>query len=371
MLFAGTQKLQCRTICVKVHCMLKTINCYAGCGKGGVMSEKSISIIVMRDRGKSFSLRFSPTAFRVFLSVFVLVPLLLAGSIWFGLSFYTKYLAVLEESAVLKNTIEQNRQTVTRLANLEQFLQKYSPSMLGLLVPSEEVDIKSLPVIDGDKEVLMGELAANLAGSGMSFDIVGKEKAPEKIDAGTDAAKGGKQAELPARTDSSETNGTAPADGVEAMQPVSGQETVQNTEQKAVQGENDDSGSGLKESRNAVHEVSEQALQPIDLGYLEIENFSAKVAANTVRITYRLLNLGKKVPLQGEQKYYLCSEINGRLVRQELRNPTDDSFRIKNLKNVKSTASMAGLEIGQKARFVVEVAADGEIIYRQPYPLTH
>lgn len=326
------------------------------------MSEKNISIIVMRDRGKSFSLRVSPAAFKVFLSVLVLVPLLLAGSIWFGLSFYTKYIAVLEESAVLKNTIEQNRQTVTRLANLEQFLQKYSPSMLGLLVPSEEVDIKNLPVIDGDKEVLMSELAANLAGAGMSFDIVGKEDAIDSAEdeAVSQRAVQNKQEKSLGLRDSGEQDGRASADSDKAAQTDAPQQSavlVENAGKDAV-----------NESEQAMYE---QVLKPIDLGYLEIENFTAKVAANTVHITYRLLNVGKKVPLQGEQKYYLCSEINGKLVRQELKNPTDDRFRIKKLKNVKSTASMAGLETGKKIRFVVEVVSDGEIIYRQPYPLTH
>ncbi len=331
------------------------------------MSEKNISIIVMRDRGKSFSLRVSPAAFKFFLSVLVLVPLLLAGSIWFGLSFYTKYIAVLEESAVLKNTIEQNRQTVTRLANLEQFLQKYSPSMLGLLVPSEEVDIKNLPVIDGDKEVLMSELAASLAGAGMSFDIVGKEdgKNGAEDEAVLRTAAQNRQEKSSVRKDSAVQDGKAVTD--KAAQPDAPQESASETEQSAALREN----AGKDAANESAQAMYEQMLKPIDLGYLEIENFTAKAAANTVYITYRLLNAGKKVPLQGEQKYYLCSEINGKLVRQELKNPTDDRFRIKKLKNVKSTASMAGLETGKKIRFVVEVVSDGEIIYRQPYPLTH
>lgn len=320
------------------------------------MSEKSISVIVMRDRGKSFSLRFSPNTFKVFLSVFAIIPLLLAASIWFGLRYYGKYVSVLEETAVLKNTIEQNRQTVTRLANLEQFLQKYSPSMLGLLVPSEEVDIDSLPVIDGDKDVLMSELATSLAGSPMSFDIVDKENnavLPQKEQDGKHNSEF-----------ASSTAGKA-ADSKENKQA----EEVKAAEEPAETEAGAETGAAAAEQDEKVPN-SEEFVQKIDLGYVQIEDLTAKVKAKTLYINFRLLNVGKKVPIQGVHKYYISSEINGKVQRQELKNPTDSSFRIKKLKNVKSTASVMGMELGQKAQFIVDVVVDGEIVYRQFYPLT-
>ncbi len=57
------------------------------------------------------------------------------------------------------------------------------------------------------------------------------------------------------------------------------------------------------------------------------------------------------------------------MVQQELPKPTDNSFRIKNLKNVSSTASLAGIQIGQKAQLVLEIVVDGEVVFRQFYPL--
>lgn len=319
------------------------------------MSEKSIiSVIVMRDRGKSFSLRFSPNTFKVFLSVLVIIPVLLVASVWFGLLFYGKYVSVLEETVVLKNTIEQNRQIVTRLANLEQFLQKYSPSMLGLLVPSEDVGINSLPVIDGDKDVLMSELATSLAGSSMSFDIVDNEN----------------NAVTPQKEQDREQNSvfdgrdTAP-DSKENRQ----------TEETAAAGESVRTQKG-GEKKPAAAELGKQLqngekfVQKIDLGYVQIEGLSAKLTAKTLHISFRLFNVGKKVPIQGVHKYYICSEIDGKVERQELKNPTDIRFRIKRLKNVKSTASVMGMELGKKAQLVVDVVADGEVVYRQFCPIT-
>ena len=148
------------------------------------------NIIIMRDRGKSYSFRFSPATFRIIVSSLIIVPILFVVSVWFGLSTFNKYVSLLEETAAFKHTIEQHKQTVARLANLERFLQKYSPNMLGLLVPTDTVDIDALPVIDGDKNILMSDLANSIAGSPMSFDII--EKDDEKESAGK---KNGENAE--------------------------------------------------------------------------------------------------------------------------------------------------------------------------------
>lgn len=304
------------------------------------MSEKSISVIVMRDQGKSYSLRFSPNTFRVFVTAIIVIPLLLVCSIWFGLNVYNKYVAVLEETANLKNKIEQNRQTVTRLANLERFLQKYSPSMLGLLVPAENVDIENLPSMEGDKEILESELAQSLLNEQMSFDIV------------SDMGQEGKKEQK--KTDAAEEpkNGSAADASDNASENVSPQPAAE--EQTAAE--------------NA--QSADRPLQKIDLGFVGIENMTAKVAAQNLSVSYRLTNLGKKVPLQGTQKYFIYSENNGKMVLQQISDPTDDNFRIKKLKNVKSTGSVMGLNIGAKAQFVVEVVVDGQVVYRNSFTLT-
>ena len=336
------------------------------------MSEKSISVIVMRDRGKSFSLRFSPNTFRFVLFVLFVIPLLLAGSLWFGLRFYGKYVAVLEETAVLKNTIEQNRQTVTRLANLEQFLQKYSPSMLGLLVPSENVELDELPLIDGDKEMLMSELAESIAGTAMSFDIVEPQNQTADTEKGDNPQAGpaGAQESKSAGQVSDNTAKPKNADTAENSPPENGAENklAVSAEQTAHGSTQEQNGSS---AAAAVQPADQEAfVQKIDLGYVGIENLTVKLSAKTLHINFRLLNLGKKVPVQGVHRYYICSELNGKIRRQELQNPTDSTFRIKKLKNVKSTASVMGMEIGKKAQFVVDVVVDGETVFRQFSPIT-
>ncbi len=305
------------------------------------------NIIIMRDRGKSYSFRFSPATFRIIVSSLIIVPILFVVSVWFGLSTFNKYVSLLEETAAFKHTIEQHKQTVARLANLERFLQKYSPNMLGLLVPTDTVDIDALPVIDGDKNILMSDFANSIAGSPMSFDII--EKDDEKESAGE---KNGENAEqkLTAEINSQEKTMKEAEEIKEEVQSVK-EDTKKETEEITAAGE------------------ERSSLQKIDLGYVEIEALKARVAAQNVNISYRLKNLGRKAFLQGVQKYYVSSQMNGKMVQQELPKATDNSFRIKNLKNVSSTASLAGIQIGQKAQLVLEIVVDGEVVFRQFYPL--
>ena len=305
------------------------------------------NIIIMRDRGKSYSFRFSPATFRIIVSSLIIVPILFVVSVWFGLSTFNKYVSLLEETAAFKHTIEQHKQTVARLANLERFLQKYSPNMLGLLVPTDTVDIDALPVIDGDKNILMSDFANSIAGSPMSFDII--EKDDEKESAGE---KNGENAEqkLTAEINSQEKTMKEAEEIKEEVQSVK-EDTKKETEEITAAGE------------------ERPSLQKIDLGYVEIEALKARVAAQNVNISYRLTNLGRKAFLQGVQKYYVSSQMNGKMVQQELPKATDNSFRIKNLKNVSSTASLAGIQIGQKAQLVLEIVVDGEVVFRQFYPL--
>lgn len=319
-----------------------------------------ISVIIMRDRGKSHSFRFSPTTFKIAISLLIIIPLLLAVSIWFGLSSYSKYVALLEETAGLRQAIEHNKQTVTRLANLERFLQKYSPDMLGLLVPTEDVDASNLPVIDGDKAVLMGELADSLTGSQMSFDII--ENAGQEKNAAENTAEAVKEE-------------------VQAKQEETAGETVkaeEKTEENTVAAENKQEQTPETEEKQLAEQAQELAAksgqgtitQKVDLGYVEVENFHARLSSQSVDIRYQLINLGKKVQIEGRQKYYLSSQIDGKFALQELAETTDASFRIRNLKNVQSSASVAGMKIGEKAQLVVDIVIDNQVVFRQLYPLT-
>ncbi len=226
------------------------------------------NIIIMRDRGKSHSFRFSPATFRIIVSSLIIVPILFVVSVWFGLSTFNKYVSLLEETAAFKHTIEQHKQTVARLANLERFLQKYSPNMLGLLVPTDTVDIDALPVIDGDKNILMSDLANSIAGSPMSFDII--EKDDEKESAGEKSGENAEQ-KLTAEINSHEKT-MKEAEGIkEEVQSVK-EDTKKETEEITAAGE------------------EMPSLQKIDLGYVEIEALKARVAAQNVNISYRLKN---------------------------------------------------------------------------------
>lgn len=314
-----------------------------------------INIIIMRDRGYSHSFHFSPTTFKIAVSLLIIIPLLLVASIWFGLSSYSKYVTVLEETATLRQSIEHNKQTVTRLANLERFLQKYSPDMLGLLVPADDVDPAKLPVIDGDKDVLMGELAESLAGSKMSFDIIensAKENTAETVNQ---------------KNKNTETeNNAAAQEGKPDVQTTDKTETpaITETAEKAEQNTEN------QQNTETAASVQENVItQNVNSGFLEIENFHAKLTAGIIDINFQLKNLGKQAQIEGRQKYYLSSQIDGKFALQELANASNVTFKIRYLKNVHSSVSIEGMKIGEKAQIVVDVVLDDNVVFRQFYPL--
>lgn len=325
-----------------------------------------INIIFMRDRGQSHSFHFSPTTFKIALSLFVVIPILLVISVWFGLSTYSKYVAILEETASLKQSIEHNKQTVTRLANLERFLQKYSPDMLGLLVPAENIDAANLPVINGDKDALMGELAESLTGSNMSFDIIengAKEDTSEAKNLENDNQEKKEESALTA-----EATKTEAEKGVENKGDVSAEKPVEQAQaEQTPPGQTEQLAQNTQPQESAPVETS--MTQKVNLGYLEIENFHAKLMNQTVDINYQLINLGKKGQIEGRQKYYLSSQIDGKFALQELPNASNSTFRIRHLKNVDSSASVAGMKIGEKAQIVLDVIFEDQVVFRQFYPL--
>lgn len=330
-----------------------------------------ISVIIMRDRGRSHSFRFSPTTFKIALSILIIVPVLLIASIWFGLSCYSKYISVLEETAGLKQAIEHNKQTVTRLANLERFLQKYSPDMLGLLVPTEDVDSSNLPVIGGDKGVLMGELADSLTGAHMSFDIIenaGQEKSSEEQGADKTSSESAEEDAAQVQEQPAEPVKAAEAAKAEEKSESDVSAIAENTQEAGKEAAQEQAAEGKVQELAAAQEGS--ITQKVDLGYIEIGNFHARLYSQSIDIRYQLRNVGKKAQIEGRQKYYLSSQINGKFALQELSETTDSTFRIRNLKNVQSTASIAGMKIGDKAQIVVDIVMDNQVVFRQLYPLT-
>lgn len=328
--------------------------------------SSDINIIIMRDRGQSHSFHFSPTTFKIAVSLLIIIPLLLVFSIWFGLSSYSKYVAVLEETAELRQSIEHNKQTVTRLANLERFLQKYSPDMLGLLVPADDIDAANLPVIDGDKDVLMGELAKSLAGSKMSFDIIeNSTKEDSTAVNNTEEVNNTENTKPELQNTENENNAAAAEEAKTAVQEKDTErnsfETTAEQETQAAQAEN--------EQAAAVSAQESSITQNVNSGFLEIENFHAKLSAGGIDINYQLKNLGKQVQIEGRQKYYLSSQIDGKFAMQELSNASNTTFKIRNLKNVHSLVSIEGMKIGEKAQVVVDVILDDKVVFRQFYPL--
>lgn len=318
-----------------------------------------INIIIMRDRGQSHSFHFSPTTFKIAVSLLIIIPLLLVFSIWFGLSSYSKYVAVLEETAELRQSIEHNKQTVTRLANLERFLQKYSPDMLGLLVPADDIDAANLPVIDGDKDVLMGELAESLAGSKMSFDII--ENSTKEDSTAVNNTENAKP-----ELQNTENENTAAAEEKTAVQE---QDTEKSSSEITAEQETQAVQTPENEQAAAVPAQESSITQNVNYGFLEIENFHAKLSAGGIDINYQLKNLGKQVQIEGRQKYYLSSQIDGKFAMQELSNASNATFKIRNLKNVHSLVSIEGMKIGEKAQVVVDVILDDKVVFRQFYPL--
>lgn len=327
----------------------------------------NINIIIMWDRGQSHSFHFSPTTFKIALTLLIVIPILLVLSIWFGLSTYSKYVAILEDAAILKQSIEHNKQTVTRLANLERFLQKYSPDMLGLLVPAENVEMGNL--VNGEKDARMGELTESLTGSNMSFDIIENNAKEEGSEAKN--LENSSQGEAEQKTLTAENTQTEAEKTTEEKSDTSLIAEIQPEQAFAAQeGQEEQINQGLENEQSQEAAPAEASItQKVNLGYLEIENFQAKLTTQNVSIHYQLINLGKKEQIEGRQKYYLSSQIDGKFALQELSNATNFTFRIRHLKNVDSSVSVAGMKIGEKAQLVVDVILDEQVVFRQFYPL--
>ncbi len=318
-------------------------------------SEKSISVIVMRDQGRTFSLRFSPNTFRFFLSTLIIVPILLGLTIWFSLSIYQKYVTVLDEAASLKQKMEKNRQTVTRLANLERFLEKYSPNMLGLLVSNEHVALDKLPVFEGDKEFLVSEMAKRLVSDQMSFDIIDENK-----QVGKEVQKQEKENIV-----------------AEKQSDIAKKNLKEEKEKNTVLAEIAETKKELLEdlpkqtpSNETEIDKDTNIRQQVDLDVVSVEKLSAKIAANVLSVKFQLANKGKYPSLNGSQKYYISSIKNGKVDLFEISNASDMTFKIKNLKIVKSSAEVAGLNFGKNPQFMMEIIIKGETVFRKSYPLT-
>lgn len=293
------------------------------------MKSGKINLIVMKNGGQTHSWNLKPQFFYMVLGMLILIPILFILSIWLNTHLYKEYTKATKTQIELQYIVDRNTQTVARLNNLERFLRNYSPDLLGLLVSQTIIDTLTMPAIEGANETLAKELDAFTK----KTPLVATTETAEKTNA---IEKKQDEVEKPILIVAEEITPEEIANKEKITEAIS----------------------------------SEDIKQHIDLGYVTLAQVQVNVVANKLDIKYSLHNTGKTIPLLGEQQYTLINVKNGKITRTLLTTRIANQFRISNLKQVKNTAILVGIEVGKMARIQIDTVRDGTILFRETYPIS-
>ena len=296
------------------------------------MRSNKINLILMKDGGQTHKWNVNQGFLCFLVGTLIIIPILFVLSIWLNIHLYSERNNATQKHIELQYTVDRNAQTIARLSNLESFLRDHSPSLLGLLVSQSSVDMAIAPTIAGNDEKLVRELNnfIDAAGTDIKTRISVEEKNEEtKVNIGKEAIT---EANIPKTTEA--TTATSTKDVPAEELPVT------------------------------------DIQQRIDFGYVSLENVVMKLVGKDLYIQYHLQNTGKTVPLAGHQEYTLVTVKNGKVERISLTNVSDDQFRIKNLKIVKSKIPLTGIEVGKMARIQTDIVQGDKILFRETYPIS-
>lgn len=301
----------------------------------------------MKDGGQTHKWNVNPQFLYVMLGILILIPIFFILSIWLNTHLYKEYRKATQNQIELQYIVDRNAQTIVRLNNLESFLRDYSPDLLGLLVSQAAVDTVKVPTIRGANEILAKEL--NEFARKKNFDANTKTQEIEEI-----------------------TTTKNKQDKVDEPLVIASKEI--STEKTSTE--------NIAKGKTPIEAVSAEEIptdiitakdikQRIDLDYVTLTDVQIKLVANKLSIQYGLHNKGKNIPLAGKQLCTLINVKNGKILRTVLVNTSNNTFRIRNLKQVKSNAILSGLDVGKMARIQIDIVSDGRVLFRETYPINH
>ncbi len=307
----------------------------------------------MKNEGQVHRIGLSLFALRTLICLALLLPIICGLSIWLNVHYFFQNRELSNEYAKLQYIIDKNSQNIARLTNLERFLQAHSPGLLNMLVTQSDMSDLDLEGVENLKDLESQAVPSDKKDntSENPQENQGEVKTTsENVSDSTQETVG----KSDNKSDSERPNSENDANKNVLVVDAKNEDTQTNSTQMQADQEND-----------AV-----DTLQKIDLGYVNLENVKTSYNSANIFISYRLRNTGKNPMVEGVQKYTLINFEDGKFTKIVLNKATDDEFRIKNLKEVSSIIALQGYKIGSRDRLQLEIVNDGEVLFRNVYPIS-
>ncbi|BFR49725.1 hypothetical protein RVX_R27860 [Nitratidesulfovibrio sp. HK-II] len=289
-----------------------------------MMTDEKYSLLLMRDDCRVRRLRVSPLALRLLTVSLVLLPLLAAFGVWAGFSFWQANRTLVNQNQALDRDLKEARVELERLSNLESLLRSSDPEELRALLGSAALASPPAPAPakPGD---------ANGAGDGVVT-------APGQIHAPA-GAQAGEQTPLPS-DDPTQA-------GVDARVPDAASQAV----------------------AAAVADTPGEAREALSTGEARVDNVTVRHGSGKrLRINFDLTNPDPKKQLGGQALFSVVA-ADGRIQPLKVE-PDTNRFQISRFKKIVTSAPLPdGLAPADVQTLVVELEAEGRIIYREQYPV--
>lgn len=319
--------------------------------------KRSYSLIFMTDQGKTSRMRMGSGALRFFIILLISLPLLLAGTLWAGWELLQRYSALRDENASLRAQLEEQRNIITRLGSLENFLRVADPELLQrVLGPSYmETSVPAAVEESVEKDASRDGSADTLDASPKNTEDIKGDSAP-----------------------SPEENVVPEPSSAPVKQEVETEKTtsqdVSLPEEKAAEPESVKPNLPLRtETNTADVDTGAKAAEvgkptEVDKGLADVRNMKARrVGARNLRISLDLYNTAQGKQLAGDVDFELIL-ADGTVY--PLTGGGNTSYRINRLKKIISNPTLPnGVEVVEGAMVRAKVYADDELIYSTSIPL--
>lgn len=291
-----------------------------------MMTDEKYSLLLMRDDCRVRRLRVSPLALRLLTISLVLLPLLAGFGVWAGFSFWQANRALVNQNQSLDRELKEARVELERLSNLESLLRNSDPEELRSLLGSAALASPPAPATatPGD---------ANGAGDGVV------------------AVPGQANGLAPGQT-----NGLAP-----------GQASTEATGANVTEARVPDAASQAVAA--AVADSPGEAREALSTGEARVDNVAVRHGSGKrLRINFDLTNPDPKKQLGGQALLSVVA-ADGRILPLKA-DPDTIRFQISRFKKMATTAPLPeGLAPTDVQTLVVELEAEGRIIYREQFPV--
>ncbi len=291
-----------------------------------MMTDEKYSLLLMRDDCRVRRLRVSPLALRLLTISLVLLPLLAAFGVWAGISFWQANRALVSQNQSLDRELKEARVELERLSNLEALLRNSDPEELRALLGSAALASPPAPApaAPGD---------ANGAGDG--------------VVAVTGQANGQAVGQTPGQASGQTPADASTASGTDARVPDAASQAV----------------------AAAVADSPGEAREPLSTGEARVDNVTVRHASGKrLRINFDLTNPDPKKQLTG-QAVLSVQAANGRILPLKAE-PDSIRFQISRFKKMVTSVPLPeGLAPTDVQTLVVELEAEGRIIYREQFPV--